>query len=163
MIALIIPILLGALLGLLVNYLADTLPQTRSLSHPVCSECKTPIALPDYLAGRKCRQCGRPRFMRFWLVLLMLAAASAYIWLRPPAKIGFALGWVLLGYFATVFVIDAEHRLVLHPTSIFGAILALWLGWLSHGIVATLIGGLGGLIIMLFLYAFGWLFTRLRA
>ena len=73
-----------------------------------------------------------------------MAAGSAYLWNEPPAKLGFAFSVVLLTYFVIVFVIDMEHRLILHLTSIAGAVLGLAAGWLSRGIVPTLLGGLGG-------------------
>lgn len=66
-------------------------------------------------------------------------------------------------YLGVVFVIDMEHRLILHPTSIAGALLALVLGTISHGLTPTLLGGLGGLVIMLGFYFFGVLFARIRA
>lgn len=157
-----LPLLLGALMGLAVNYLADVLPQTRRLTRPACPACTQPIAPTDYLFGRSCQQCGRSRALRYWLVLLVMAAVSMYAWAHPPVKLGFAAGLLLLGYFGTVFVIDLEHRLILHITSLFGAILAFSLGWLAHGLTPTLIGGLGGFLIMLALYGMGALFTRLR-
>jgi prepilin signal peptidase PulO-like enzyme (type II secretory pathway) len=85
-----------------------------------------------------------------------------YIWTTPP-KLGFALGSLLLTYFAVVFVIDLEHRLILQVTSIFGALLALGLGWLSRGLVSTLIGGLAGFGIMYVFYFLGVLFSKFRA
>ncbi len=157
-----LPLLLGLLVGMAVNYLADVLPQSRRLGRPVCPACAQPISLLDYLPGRNCRQCGRGRAIRYWSVLIVLAAMSAYAWQQPPAKLGFVPGLLLLGYFGTVFIIDMEHRLILHITSLFGAILSLALGWLAHGLTATLIGGLGGFLIMLALYGMGALFTRLR-
>jgi hypothetical protein len=68
-------------------------------------------------------------------------------------------------------VIDLEHRLILHPTSIFGAFLGLIVGIANHKIGTalwdriwpTLLGGLGGLLIMLTFYGLGVLFTRIRA
>lgn len=158
-----LPLLLGGLVGCLVNYLADVLPYTRRLSWPACPACTAPIPLPDYLLGQSCSYCGRSRAFRYWGVVAALAAASAQAWLHPPARLGFGLGLLLLGYFGVVFVIDMEHRLILHPTSIFGGLLALGLGWLAHGLTPTLVGGLGGLLIMLIFYGMGWLFTSLRA
>ena len=76
---------------------------------------------------------------------------------------GYALGMILLTYFAIVFVIDFEHRLILHPTSIFGAFFGLGLGIWINGLFSTLIGGLAGLIIMLVFYYLGVLFSRFRA
>ena len=88
---------------------------------------------------------------------------SIYVWFKapftlfafhPPYRMGYVLGMVLLTYFAMVFVIDFEHRLILHPTSIFGALLGLGLGFWINGLVPTLIGGLAGLAIMLDLLLF---------
>lgn len=70
---------------------------------------------------------------------------------------------LLLVYFGIVIVIDLEHRLILHPTSIVGSILALTLGTVSHGLKATLLGGLSGFLIMLAFYYLGVLFSRFRA
>lgn len=156
-------IFLGALIGLLVNYLADVLPYTRRFTPPACPSCSAPFSLSAWITGADCPYCRRSRALRFWAVVIALAAASALAWVHPPARIGYWPGLLLLGYFGTVFVIDMEHRLILHPTSLVGAALALGLGWLAHGPVPTLTGALGGFLIMLALYGLGWLFTRLRA
>jgi prepilin signal peptidase PulO-like enzyme (type II secretory pathway) len=66
-------------------------------------------------------------------------------------------------YFTMDFVIDLEHRLILHPTSIFGAILGLGAGFLRQGLVSSLIGGLAGFAIMFIFYLLGTLFARVRA
>ena len=69
----------------------------------------------------------------------------------------------MLIYLGIVFVIDMEHRLILHPTSIAGSLLTLGLGIYLRGIVPTLLGGLTGFVILLIFYYFGVLFARLRA
>ncbi len=163
MVDMIIPILIGWALGYTVNYFGDVLPDTRRFTHPVCQKCGNALPLLDYLTGQRCRKCGHPRFFRLWGIILVMAIASVYIWREPPNKLGYVLGLVLITYFATVFIIDLEHRLILHPTSIVGGLLGLSAGWLSHGLIPTLIGGLAGLGIMLILYYFGVLFSRLRA
>ena len=76
---------------------------------------------------------------------------------------GYALGMLLLTYFVVVVVIDVEHRLILHPTSIVGALIALGIGLWLQGIRPTLLGGLGGFGIMLLLYYLGVLFSKYRA
>jgi prepilin signal peptidase PulO-like enzyme (type II secretory pathway) len=157
-----IPILTGWLAGLIVNYLADVLPVTRKLGAPACSNCNSTYATTDYLFFRACRTCQRGRSTRTWFVFISLIAMSMYIWTTPP-KSGFILGSLLLTYFAVVFVIDLEHRLILHITSIFGAILALGIGWSSHGIGLALIGGLVGFGILYVFYYLGELFSKFRA
>jgi len=91
-----------------------------------------------------------------------MLAASIYIWISPPSKLGYLPGMLLITYFGVVFLIDMEHRLILHPTSIFGSVLGLIVGTASHGITATLLGGLGGFLIMLGFYYFGVWFARIR-
>lgn len=88
---------------------------------------------------------------------------SFFTWNSPPEKLGYLLGLVLFSYFGVVFVIDLEHRLILHPTSVFGAILGIITGFLKRGIVSTLLGALAGLLIMLLFYYLGVLFSRYRA
>lgn len=100
--------------------------------------------------------------MRSWIVPTVMLAASIYTWISPPSKLGYPAGMILITYFGVVFLIDMEHRLILHPTSIFGSLLGLVVGTVSHGITATLLGGLGGFLIMLGFYYFGVWFARIR-
>lgn len=64
-------------------------------------------------------------------------------------------------YFGVVIVIDLEHRLVMHPVSLFGAIIGLGIGIWQHGFPMTLIGGAAGFVIMFILYYLGIIFVRL--
>lgn len=153
--------MIGWLAGCLVNYFADVLPITRRLSQPACHQCSQPFTWKDYLLFQPC-QNGHSRRIRLWIVQIVMMAISAYIWVKPPSKIGYIFGLVLIIYFGVIFVIDMEHRLILHPTSIFGSILGLGIGWLKWGLLSTLLGGLAGLLIMLAFYYFGVLFARMR-
>jgi len=101
-----------------------------------------------------------------------LATASfAYFWLFPPKALGFPLGMIILIYFGIITVIDLEHRLILHPTSLAGAVLGLIVGTYIHsradgllgGIGNSLLGGLFGFGVMFLLYQFGALVARIRA
>jgi len=83
--------------------------------------------------------------------------------MNPPRAIGFPLGALLLLYFGVVLVIDLEHRLILHPTSLFGALLGLVVGYLRQGLPSTLIGGAVGFGIVFLFYLLGALFTKIRA
>lgn len=76
---------------------------------------------------------------------------------------GYILGLLLLTYFAVIVTIDIEHRLILHPTSVVGALLALAIGTWVRGPIPTLSGGLAGLAVMLVLFAIGLGFTRIRS
>ena len=159
---LIIPILIGWFAGWLVNYLADVLPTTRQFSQPACLQCNESFTWKEYLLFRSCKN-GHARKARAWIVQAAILSASIYTWQNPAANLGYLFGFMLIIYFGAIIVIDIEHHLILHPTSIFGAVLGLITGSVSHGITATLWGGLGGFVIMIGFYYFGVLFTRIRA
>ena len=161
--SLVIPLIVGWIGGWMVNYLADVLPVTRRFSQPACQHCDAATTWQDYLLFHACRSCGKRRKPRAWIVQVFLAAVSIYIWISPPARLGYALGLLILLYFTMDFVIDLEHRLILHPTSIFGALLGLGAGALRQGFISTLTGGLAGFAIMFLLYLLGAVFARLRA
>jgi prepilin signal peptidase PulO-like enzyme (type II secretory pathway) len=79
------------------------------------------------------------------------------LWIFPRRALPFPLAFGLIIYLAIVMVIDLEHRLVLHPISLFGALLGLGIGIYLHGFLSTLIGGVVGFGIMfLFYYAGQW-------
>ena len=160
-ITLVIPLIVGWISGLAINYLSDVLPITRSFSKPVCLKCGAEFSFTDYLLLKSCVQ--KHTRIRAWIVQIIITLLSLYTYINFPAKIGYWGGVALMIYFGVVFVIDVEHRLILHPTSIAGAALALTLGTILHGIGPTLLGALGGLVIMLGFYFFGMLFSKLRA
>lgn len=171
--ALLIPLVLGWLAGLLVTYLSDTLPRTRRFSQPVCRNCGNEFSWLDYLALRACRSCGILRSLRTWIVQILMTASFAYFWLNPPQALGLPLSLIVLTYFAVITVIDLEHRLILFPTSVFGAGLGLVVGIyvysqakqlpLGTAVGASLLGGLIGFGLMLLVYQLGTLVARYRA
>jgi leader peptidase (prepilin peptidase) / N-methyltransferase len=171
-VTLFVPILLGWFAGLFINYVSDVLPLTRRFTQPVCSECQTPFSLADYLTLRACRNCGKSRSLRTWLVQVLTTAAFVYFWLYPSKALGIPLGMIVIIYFGIITVIDLEHRLILHPTSLAGAVLGLIAGTYIHtrinnsllvGVERSLLGGLFGFGLMFLLYQFGALVARYRA
>lgn len=168
---LIIPVVLGWVAGLFVNYAADVLPFTRRFSQPTCSQCGTPYSWSDYLMLRACGSCGETRSLRTWLVQILATVSFVYFWLVPSKALGIPLGMIVLIYFGVITVIDLEHRLILHPTSLFGAALGLVVGTFIHsradglwlGLGKSLLGGLFGFGVMFLLYQFGTLVARIRA
>jgi leader peptidase (prepilin peptidase)/N-methyltransferase len=170
-IALLIPILLGWVSGLFVNYASDVLPQTRRFSQPTCPQCHKPYSWADNIMLRACRTCGCRRSIRTWLVQILAVASFVYFWLHPSKALGIPLGMIVLIYFGIITVIDLEHRLILHPTSLVGAVLGLIVGTSIHsradgllfGIGKSLLGGLFGFGVMFLLYQLGTLVARMRA
>lgn len=170
-ISLIFPIFLGWLSGWFVNYAADVLPITRRFSQPACPNCQTPFSWAAYLTLRACSSCGRKRSLRTWLTLLMGIGSTVYFWLFPSERLGFYVGLIVLIYFGIITVIDLEHRLILHPTSLAGAVLGLFVGTYIYAkeyslllsIGNSLLGGLIGFGVMFLLYQVGALVARYRA
>ena len=166
-----IPVVLGWLAGLFVNYASDVLPQTRSFSQPTCPNCQATYPWADYLLLRSCQNCGQSRSIRTWIVQIMAVVAFVYFWLNPSRALGVPLGMLVLIYFGVITVIDLEHRLILHPTSLAGAILGLIVGTSIHsrvdglwlGLGKSILGGLFGFGMMFLLYQFGTLVARARA
>jgi len=159
----IVAILAGLLAGCLVNYLSDVLPIQRKLARPVCSHCGVAFRWQDYFLLRACTDCKHTRSRRTVIVLLSAILISVAVWFYAPPKLGYWISLLVLTYFGVVMVIDLEHRLILHPVSLVGAVIALLTGYLNHGLVSALVGGLIGLIIMLIFYGFGMMFARYRA
>jgi leader peptidase (prepilin peptidase) / N-methyltransferase len=154
--------LLGLAAGVLINYLADTLPYSRRLVLRSCLACgKAQSGILPYLWPSRCDRCGYWQPLRTWLVNIAAIGASSWLWASSPPALGFTLSFILMIYFAVVVVIDLEHRLILHPTSLAGTLLGLFLGNHLHGLGATLLGGAAGFISMLAFYILGGLFARL--
>lgn len=148
---LIVGIAIGLLSGLVVNYLADVLPIERRLARPAWWPLTTE-AVGEYIHS--------PRKFVVHVVLLL---ASIYIFQNPPSDFSPYLLAFVLAYFALVAVIDIEHRLVLHPVSIFGALTLGAIGVMRHELLPTLLGGAAGFLLMLGLYLAGELIGRLFA
>ncbi|HMB22307.1 MAG TPA: A24 family peptidase [Anaerolineales bacterium] len=168
---LLFPIVLGWLAGIFINYASDVLPLTRRFSPAVCPQCQTPFSIVDYLTLHPCRQCGKKRSLRTWLVQILTVVAFVYFWVFPSERLGIPLGMLVLIYFGIITVIDLEHRLILHPTSLVGAVLGLFVGTFIYmrkysllgSLGQSLLGGVIGFGIMFLLYQFGVLVARMRA
>lgn len=148
---LIVGIAIGLLSGLVVNYLADVLPVERRLARPAWWPL-TAQAVGEYIHSP-----------RKFVVHIALLLASIYIFQNPPGDFSPYLLAFVLAYFALVAVIDIEHRLVLHPVSIFGALTLGAIGIVRHELLPTLLGGAAGFLLMLGLYFSGELIGRLLA
>ncbi len=161
--------LLGWGAGIVVNWLSDALSSLRLddlLSDVPCKTCILPKNAEAYLWGvQNCPQCGKWRG-RFLIVNIIFLGISLWLGIVPPEGLPYLLGMVLMLFFGVVTVIDVEHRLILHPVSLAGALLGLGFGIWRRGLVVTLLGGAAGFGLMLGLYFFGSLFanvvTRLR-
>jgi prepilin signal peptidase PulO-like enzyme (type II secretory pathway) len=102
----------------------------------------------------------------------ILTSPPSYFW-AFPSKARHPLGMLVLIYFGIITVIDLEHRLILHPTSLAGAILGLVVGTtidirlhdngILSGLGKSLLGGVVGFGVMFLLYQLGRLVAHYRA
>ena len=104
---------------------------------------------------------------RTLIVQAVMTVAPVLIWIFPGQTLPFPLAFILLDYLVVVLVIDLEHRLILYPVSIVGAVLGLGIGIFlrgkqstAYGIISTLLGGAAGFGIMLVFYFIGELFVK---
>lgn len=156
--------LLGWVCGVVVNYLADVLPWKRTLAVPFCLQCQKEFPGLKYaLWPRRCPSCGKARSWRVWVVEVAFIGIALWLWQARPLPLGFWAGLLVMVYFAVVVVIDMEYRLILHPVSVFGAVLGLGVGTWLHGLWTTLLGGAVGFGVMWLLYALGELLVRFMA
>jgi prepilin signal peptidase PulO-like enzyme (type II secretory pathway) len=155
-------IIVGWLLGMLVNYIADVLPLRRKLTRPFCIQCDTNQPWLNYLVWpRKCATCTHRRSLRTWVVEIFFILASLWMSRYPSANLGYWLGILLLAYFGVVVLMDLEYRLIMHPVSIFGAVLGFLVGLVYVGWWRSLLGGVVGFGLMWLLYQLGVLIIKL--
>jgi leader peptidase (prepilin peptidase)/N-methyltransferase len=94
------------------------------------------------------------------IIQALIPVLTVYLWLVPPRQLEFPLAFILLLFLMLIATIDIEHRLILHMTSIAGAVIGLGMGIHLHGLVPTLIGGAAGFGVMLVFYFLGEVFVR---
>lgn len=170
---LILFIIMGWAAGLFTNYAADVLPKMRRFVRPYCQHCEAPYTWADYMTMRSCRSCDTPRGVRTWIVQFAMVALFVYFAMNPPKALSLPLTLIVVTYFAVLFVIDLEHRLILFSTSLFGAGLGLIVGIyiytqalkmpLFSALGLSLFGGVIGFGVMFLFYQMGVLFNRYRA
>jgi prepilin signal peptidase PulO-like enzyme (type II secretory pathway) len=144
----------------LVNYLADILPHRPIKATTHCSYCEHPRKGWRYILLQRCSNCYRFPDLRHWLVAVVIPLLFLYTFYFVNRSLPAILWVLLIIYLATVFVIDLEHRLVLHSTSLVGLILCGYIGYTQFGFTQVLYGSLTGFAIMYILYLFGILFVK---
>jgi leader peptidase (prepilin peptidase) / N-methyltransferase len=164
--------LLGWLLGILANALADSLPLIRRWRRPSCLACMAPRSLAAWSAimgwaarTHACPYCGTSRGVRAVLVELVGITGALALYLRD-ARASVLLPATAVGFiFLLITVIDIEHRLILNVV-VFPAALVLGLMQAldpARGPLKTLLGALAGAGSFLILYLLGEAFARLLA
>jgi prepilin signal peptidase PulO-like enzyme (type II secretory pathway) len=154
---------LGSAGGVALNYLADHLPAlSLRASGQAAPSSPLPRSVLSYLPWPKtCPGRSQWIILRYRLVQLLMPLAAIWLWLNNSHTLSFILNLLILVYLGMIIVIDIEHRLILFPTILAGALLCLAAGWARLGITNSLMGGLAAILVSLIIFAMGGLFTTL--
>jgi prepilin signal peptidase PulO-like enzyme (type II secretory pathway) len=157
----IIIVIVGGIIGTLINYFSDVLPISRRFSRPLCRVCNQPYSIKDYLVSHRCSQCGNKASTRTIFVLISAILLCILVKFFPLSILGFWATLPIVIFLGVIMVIDIEHRAVLFQTSIFGFVLFLIYGIILNGLTRTLIGALVGFLTMLLFYGLGIALTTI--
>jgi leader peptidase (prepilin peptidase)/N-methyltransferase len=157
-------VLLGLLVGGLVNQLGSDLPARRKLTRPHCPYCGQDrpqwqwLAVPAYLAARaRCPNCDAPTGWRHPLVEVGLATAYGYLWitLGPSTKLIFYLAYAAI--FALILITDLERKLILNVVTFPAISIAIVASFLLPDILpqTALAGGAVGFSVFFLLVVIG--------
>jgi prepilin signal peptidase PulO-like enzyme (type II secretory pathway) len=139
-ITIILAVVCGYLSGAAVNFLADVLPGFRMWHKISCPHSSFFHALRWFFTGRSCSQCMPRPAWRFPIIICLYIAFSTVLMFVGIKELEYWQSMLIWVYFGVVFLIDLDHKAILSETSVFGAIIALYLGIQQHGLVQTLIG-----------------------
>jgi leader peptidase (prepilin peptidase)/N-methyltransferase len=142
--------LLGLIIGGLVNQLGSDLPARRNLTRPHCPYCGQDrpwwqwLSLPSYLVGHaRCPSCGAPIRLRHPLVEIGLAVAYGYLWIQLGPSIELILHLIYSTIFALILITDIERKVILHVVTFPAILFAFGASFLTPGMTwwNALIGG----------------------
>jgi prepilin signal peptidase PulO-like enzyme (type II secretory pathway) len=164
--------IIGFVLAIGVNFLADSLPRTRKLEFPACHACgaqrraRAWSGVSALFTGEvRCAYCDSSQRWRRVTVELALGLWSVWLFTNTASIKEFVLGLLVSSILLLVLVIDLEWRLILHVVT--GPSAAIWLGVSlldrEADIAKIVIGGLVGFALVFLFYLFGILFARFMA
>ena len=157
-----IPIVAGILSGVLVDYLAITIPYSRLFRRPVCIDCDNDYSFKDYLLFRRCPSCSNSTVVIRISLIAVYIISSLIIWNGNQTVNLVVLKLLVLIYFGVICVIDIRYHAIFLGMNIFGLLLCLYSGSLLFGIESSLKGGAAGSTIFILLYLFGIFVKKVR-
>jgi len=159
--SLILVVIVGVIIGILINYFSDVLPVSRRIARPLCRMCNQPFSIKDYLISCRCSICGVKTSTRSTIVLICAIVICVLLKFFPFSILSFWATLPILIFLGVIIVIDIEHRVVLVQTSVFGFILFFLYGIRLNDLLITIFGALAGFLIMLIFYYLGLAFTKI--
>lgn len=156
-----IALAVGWIGGGLVNWAADILPQSQSMTRTDFSLIWRARAhfwvLPWYWRGRMCPHCGEKRSARYPVVMGVCISLSLVMALRWGWGSSLIIAWLYGWFVMTVTVIDFEHHRVLNimlaPAA--AVVAAFSLLPTTPSLLATMLGGGVGFVVFLVLAIIG--------
>ena len=113
----------GALFGSFFNVCIYRIPLGMSVGKPVrsfCFECGSPVRSLDniplisyWLLKGRCRDCGAPFSMRYFLVELLTACLFAAVYWMHGASFAVLVYWVLTGFLVIATFTDLDHWIIM--------------------------------------------------
>jgi leader peptidase (prepilin peptidase)/N-methyltransferase len=147
-----------------INYFADVLPGKDGQWFIECRFDGVKLKWWRYLLLMPCQKCKTKLPVRNVIVVILIPIlflyALYYSQFFSTQNLVFGFTFFLFTYLGLVFVIDFEHRLVLHVTSAFGLLLCGWIGATLYGFWSMFFGAFAGFAIMFLLYQLGILFIK---
>ncbi|MFT5193991.1 MAG: leader peptidase (prepilin peptidase)/N-methyltransferase [Cellvibrionaceae bacterium] len=162
-------LIIGLIIGGVINLLADDLPARRSPSLPHChaDECRHRYSPKGWLAlgrfllyGGQCPTCEQPERKRPIIIELV----TALTWGLLPLFVStvnlaeFLIIGVYLSILILVIVIDVEHKLILHVVTVPTTLIAiLGLSWFlpDNNLQLAALGAVTGFVMFFFFFWIG--------
>lgn len=100
----------------------------------------------------------RWRYIFIWVLSIWMV-----YWIQSyPVRMDFGLSWLVFVILGVITVIDIEYRVVLFETVLVSGIIFFAIGFVRHGFLSTLSGGVLGFLIMFGLYWLGKIVLKIR-
>jgi prepilin signal peptidase PulO-like enzyme (type II secretory pathway) len=155
---------IGLIVGVVINVLADALPERERVQRPFCLQCGHVHAGVGVLAlsRRRCTYCGAPTRKREWLVEGGTAVLFAALPSLIPNSVNLIVNSVYIAILILVIVIDLENKLILNVVTFPATALALVGSFIvtpeQNNWKLALVGAAVGFV---FFYIAYWLGTRM--
>ncbi len=156
---------IGLIVGVLINMLADALPERERPQRPFCLQCGHVHQGIGFLAltRRRCAQCGAATRKREWLVEVGTAVLFAILPALIPETRNLIVNSIHIAILILVIVIDLENKLILNKITFPAAALAVLGSFIvtpdQNNWKLSLAGAAVGFIVFYLFYQIGrWLF-----
>lgn len=156
--------LLGLVVAVVINVLADDLPRRVWPERPHCPNCDYQYGVWGWWGlGRlafqwgECPRCGEKTRRRPVLVEVGTVILFALLPWLIPNPVNLAINTLFIAVLILIIVIDLEHRLILHVVTVPTTLVALGLAYFYEGnsVLSALVGAVIGFLVFYLLFWIG--------